>query len=564
MNRNSWYRQKSLPRQNGDSASFSKKSSGEPPVFELSVLKEEHTEWNSKEIVERSSLESSRKKQLEKENDNDDTSSILSISPKSIIIEAAPPSSDKASGEVFPFVKHFRGSAHYIANHRDSIAVYHLPVCFVMSSTASSSATSSLVEFMDDVALTWVLGMKIVLVVGSDSIKGNPSGTHHPISTEDLHSLESIAGRARFEIERHLGRALRLHREKEGGNIISGNFYSAQPFGVRNGVDYNHFGLVRKVFNREITGHLSRNDVVVLTSVGSSPSSGDVYSVNGWSLSSAVAGSLKASKIVYVSPHGQVILRHKVTSKIIQSLRLNDARALAASHGCLVSPTTGLLTNGIPLAGDAGITEALLQISYATHALSSDVKRAHIISPKDGSILQELYTRDGAGTMIAGNVYDGMRRAKYHDVPGILRLVEPHARAGILKERTPSQIEAGIKSYYVYTRDSLILAVGQLERFENARMEIGCLVVAKDYRSQGKGDAMLSFLERVSLRAGARVVFVLSTQSMDWFLERNYEEAGVEMLPHSRRSSYDYTRKSKIYRKEITERGLDATELTWT
>ena len=84
-----------------------------------------------------------------------------------------------------------------------------------------------------------------------------------------------------------------------------------------------------------------------------------------------------------------------------------------------------------------------------------------------------------------GNVYDGMRRAKYHDVPGILRFVESHARAGILKERTPSQIEAGIKSYYVYTRDSLILAVGQLDRFENTRMEIGCLVVAKDYRSQG-------------------------------------------------------------------------------
>jgi hypothetical protein len=52
----------------------------------------------------------------------------------------------------------FRGSASYIANHRGTIAVYHIP--------GELLAWEGFPGLMDDIALTWLLGMKIVLVAG--------------------------------------------------------------------------------------------------------------------------------------------------------------------------------------------------------------------------------------------------------------------------------------------------------------------------------------------------------------------------------------------------------------
>jgi N-acetylglutamate synthase-like GNAT family acetyltransferase len=100
---------------------------------------------------------------------------------------------------------------------------------------------------------------------------------------------------------------------------------------------------------------------------------------------------------------------------------------------------------------------------------------------------------------------------------------------GTLVERPKSTLEKEILSYYVFTRDGLILATGQLKRYEGGFAEIGCLVVSSEYRRGGRGDAMLGYLERLSLQCGATKVFVLSTQTMEWFVERGFREVPVEV-----------------------------------
>jgi amino-acid N-acetyltransferase len=51
---------------------------------------------------------------------------------------------------------------------------------------------------------------------------------------------------------------------------------------------------------------------------------------------------------------------------------------------------------------------------------------------------------------------------------------------------------------------------------------------------------------------------------MEWFIERGFDEVGVDMLPPSRQATYNYERASKIYMKRITSvRDLDADELFW-
>jgi amino-acid N-acetyltransferase len=144
-------------------------------------------------------------------------------------------------------------------------------------------------DLMNDVALSWLLGMKIVLVVGcrhqiekrvrrnNNSNNSKDDGLvavgiterHHGLRVTDEETLRIVkeeAGYVRFEVERQLARSLRVQGGTSGhgggsssssssssqtkssdggishgyydGNVVSGNFYSAQPFGILDGVDY--------------------------------------------------------------------------------------------------------------------------------------------------------------------------------------------------------------------------------------------------------------------------------------------------------------------------------------
>jgi amino-acid N-acetyltransferase len=491
--------------------------------------------------------------------------------------------------ELGGFVKMFRGSASYIANHRGTIAVYHIP--------GELLAWEGFPGLMDDIALTWLLGMKIVLVAGcrhqidlrleeeedgegddedDRGYSGKVMMSSIRVTDEDtLRVVKEEAGFVRFEIERRLAKSLRLHgglvkgSESLVGNVVSGNFYSAQPFGVIDGIDYCWTGFPRKVEVERIRQVHETNDIVLLTSLGVSPS-GEIFNVNSEFLAATVAGAVSASKIVYFNVHG-TSFQNKNTNKPVQNLRVSDAKNLLTHYNMKIHPKGFAL---VDLAGNSpqqqvlrtpGSMETLIKVGYSMVALEKGVKRAHILAPENGALVQELYTRDGCGTLISRDIYEGIRRADVNDVSGIYDLIDPLVRAGTLVPRPKSKLEKEITGYYVYTRDGLIVATGQLKRFEGGFAEIGCLVVNKDYRKGGRGDAMLGYLERLSLQCGAKKVFVLSTQTMDWFIERGFKEVSVESLPPSRQAMYNKKRKSKIYMKEIDgERDLDAAELWWS
>ena len=147
-----------------------------------------------------------------------------------------------------------------------------------------------------------------------------------------------------------------------------------------------------------------------------------------------------------------------------------------------------------------------------------------MISPGGGALLKELYTRDGEGTLISRDLYDGIRQAKIEDITGIQNIITPLIEKGFLIDRPADSLEKNINSYYVFTRDNTVVACGQLQRYSDTDIaEIGCLVVSKKYRGSGRGDAMLGFLERLCLQAGMKKVFVLSTQTMQFFIERGFE-----------------------------------------
>ena len=429
---------------------------------------------------------------------------------------------------------------------------------------------------MNDVALTWLLGIQIVIIAGCryqleqrlkqqhNSSESNNSLYNQLRATDSnmLRMVKEEAGYVRFEMERQLARSLRLQQGSThiDGNVVSGNFYSAQPLGVQDGIDYQYTGFVRRIEVDKIRQVHKQKDICLLSTLGVSPS-GQVFNVNSESLAAFTAGALGASKVVYFTEQ-DTYLKHLVHGNKIQSLRLKDARHLLQYHGVQVHRRGFVTQTKTNLT--AVELDMLLKIGWCTEAVELGVKRAHIISPQHGALLQELYTRDGSGTLISADLYEGIRQATVLDVNSIHTLISPLIRAGTLVDRPKATLEKDIGTYHVYTRDNDVVACGQVKIFEDGFAEIGCLVVSKTFRARGRGDAMLGYLERLCVKQNCTKLFVLSTQTMEWFVERGFSNASVEQLPPSRQATYNHQRKSKIYLKEIeSDRDLDASELWW-
>ena len=478
------------------------------------------------------------------------------------------------------FIEMFRGSANYIASHRNSLAVFHIP------GDLMDENPTGFRDLVNDISLSWLLGMKIVIVAGctfqvNKRHKQNNDGRHKHMGMvitdpESLRIVKEEAGYVRFEVERQLARALKSGSSGNkfngngngndgsnivGGHVVSGNFFSAQPFGVLDGVDYEYSGFVRRMEVNKIHQALQNRDIVLLTSLGFSPT-GEVFNVNSEYLAAYAAGELGASKIIYFLQKNAA-LRHKIHGSNIPHLRVNDGRNLLDLNGVRTETKGFVYMDNCPY--DYGAEQLfLVKMGWGMNALNAGVKRVHLISPYDGALLQELYTRDGTGTMISGDLYDGIHIATVDDAAAIHEIVTPLVEKGILVERSKAELERDIDQYHVYTRDGLLIACGQLKMFENGYAEFGCLVVNPLYRAKGRGDAMLGYLERLCVQNGATNLFVLSTQTMEWFVERGFDEVGVDSLPPSRQMTYNQDRASKIYLKKVnSERDLDASELFW-
>jgi len=321
------------------------------------------------------------------------------------------------SSSYYPFAAMMQGSAPYIADHAGKIVVFYLPGEYLDNKEASDA-------LLEDMALCWLLGMKLVIVTGNRySVAGEcpPDSCPMEYSHECHNSLkvtdratvrlvEEEAGYLRTEMERKLNRCLRAHGgtshslgDPTGappeGNVVSGNFYTAQRFGEVRGEDFQYTGFATETHTENIQQVLASNDVVLLSTVGLSRM-GDVVSVNGYHLAATVAASLEASKLIYLSNQG-CLLQKKNTDHPIQELPMSLAQRITKYHQVLCH-NTGFATfqkakESLPPAA----VELLLHLGWAAWAVDHGVERSHVVNPGDGALLEELFTsKNGANTCL--------------------------------------------------------------------------------------------------------------------------------------------------------------------
>src|SRR5690606_34695865 len=127
--------------------------------------------------------------------------------------------------------------------------------------------------------------------------------------------------------------------------------------------------------------------------------------------------------------------------------------------------------------------ELTLQLGAAQEASMNGVNRVHLIPyTYDGALLEELFTRDGSGTMIIDAHYEDVRMAGIHDVGGLINLLRPLEEEGILVYRSRERLESEIGRFAVIERDGMILACAALYPIpttgnELRSAEIACVAV---------------------------------------------------------------------------------------
>lgn len=427
----------------------------------------------------------------------------------------------------------FRDAAPYINAHRDR--------CFVVAFGGEAALQPDFSVLLHDLAILQTLGVRLVLVHGARPqiekrlmARGASMQYVNGLRLTDdvaLQAVKEAAGCLRAEIEAILSMGL-ANTPMSGARIrvSSGNFVTARPLGVRGGVDYQHTGEVRRVDVDGLRRHLAAGEILLLPPLGYSPT-GEIFNLSAEDVATAVASAIKADKLIFFSD--------------ISSLRDSESQPvtqLTADHAAAL------------MQGEHALSEELRgHLHSAVIACRQSVPRVHIVDRhRDGALLMELYTREGAGILVTGERFERLRPAGIEDVGGILELIQPLEAEGVLVRRSREQLELEIERFCVLEQDGMILACAALYPFLDERWgEMACVVVHPEYRRAGRAEALAEFIEAQARALDLTHLFVLTTHAAHWFQERGFERGEISSLPVDRQRLYNYQRNSRIFIKRL-------------
>lgn len=429
------------------------------------------------------------------------------------------------------FVTSIRQAAPYIQAHSGTTVV----IAF-----GGEAVEENFDSLVNDIALLNTLGIRLVLVHGArpqieQRLKQNRADIQYVNGlrvTDDpaLAAVKDAIGSLRVDIEAKLSMGLvNAPVATASIGVATGNFVTARPLGVRDGIDYCHTGEVRRIDATGIHQQLDAGRIVLLSSIGYSPT-GEVFNLSAEEVATAASVALHADKLVLlVEGDGLRDSRRR----FINQLSLHEAEQILRSRRKLSEEWHRHLANAID-------------------SCRRGVKRTHLLSRKqDGGLLLELFTRDGIGTLISAEIYEGLRTASIDDVGGIMKLIAPLEEKGVLVKRSRELLEMEIDHFLVVKRDGMIIACAALYPYGHDHAELACVAVHPDYRDTGRGDRLLAAIEQRSRSKGVKHLFVLTTQTAHWFRERGFKAIDVSRLPLKKREMYNYQRNSKAYIKAI-------------
>ena len=431
------------------------------------------------------------------------------------------------------FVHWFRAATPYIHAFRGKT--------FVLAFGGEVLTDGQFTRLAHDLNLLNSLGVRLVLVHGvRPQVEAHLTERQAAIRYVDglrvtdadaLACVKEAVGEVRVEIEALLSMGLPNSPMANADiRVASGNFVTARPLGVREGVDLQHTGAVRKINAAAIRQRLDDNDMVLLSPLGYSPT-GEIFNLSLEDVATAAAQALAADKLIFLMETDGV---QDAEGGLLHILTVPEAQHILKQHA--------------GLADDVGY-----YLPCAIAACQQGVGRVHMISRHvDGALLTELFTHEGVGTMLTPARLETLRTATIDDVGGILQLIHPLEEEGMLVRRSRERLEMEIERFIVLEHDGMLIGCAALYPFVDERAgELACLAVHPDYRGNARGDVLLEAAEKAARLAGLARLFVLTTHTAHWFVERGFVSANVSELPMQKQALYNYQRRSKVFVKTL-------------
>ncbi|ALO36515.1 N-acetylglutamate synthase [Colwellia sp. MT41] len=429
------------------------------------------------------------------------------------------------------YVKWFRNAAPYINAHRGKTVV------LMFGGEAVTHANFS--NIIHDISLLRSLGVKLVVVHGArpqieDRMKqrglaGKVVNNIRVTDAQTLVAVKDAIGSLRLHIEALLSTGI-VNSPMHGSQIrvSTGNFVIAKPMGVRHGIDYKFTGSVRRIDSDGINMQLDYGSIVLLSPIGYSPT-GEVFNLALEDVATQTAIALQADKLIAFTEDEGLIDK---SGQLIRSCSVRTVKTLLDDNDCHVRQ---LLLRSIIESSENG------------------VERCHCVSyQSDSALLQELFTRDGAGTLIAKDHKELISTATIDDVAGILELIQPLEEEGVLVKRSRELLEMEIECFMVLKKEDVIIACAALYPYPEAETgEVACVVIDPDYRNGNRGERIINAVELSAKKKGLTSLFLLTTVSGHWFREQGFIETSLERLPEGKKQMYNFQRNSQVFIKEI-------------
>jgi len=415
---------------------------------------------------------------------------------------------------------------------------------FVVAADGAVFGEESVSTMLLDLATLLSLNIRVVLVHGA-AAQVNELATERgvAISNDDGTGVTDSAtlGLSLDAISR-LGAQLMQQLSAVGLKAVTTNALKAHAAGIVGGIDLENTGRLDQVDSEALHSFLEGGMLPVVPPVGYD-SEGRAYRLNSDEVATALAVALGAEKILYLSaqPPSEIVQGEQEH----RQFRVGEAEKFVGNQEGKSDISRGLLS----------------KLHHAARACHGGVSRVHILDGRhDEALLLELFSNEGAGVMVYGDEYLGIRKASKADIADLLSVMRSSMEEGQLLERSYAQMEEQIEDFSVLVVDGNVVACVALHLYENEgeeekglQAELACLFVKKDHENQGYGQAMVAHAEQKAKQFGASLVFALSTQSWRWFTEQvGYQDQSDFVLPPRREQArLQSERNAKVLLKNL-------------
>lgn len=431
--------------------------------------------------------------------------------------------------------QNIRDVIRYIQRFNNAVIVIYLDDEIIDSPLFSSH--------LRDISLIHQAGLKIVIVPGArkriDQILSEfnipwECKNNTRITSENAISQIKMAA---FDVSNIVMTSLAAHQI----TATIGNWVRARSKGVLDGIDYGTAGEIDRLQTAAILNTLDNGSIPIFPCIGWS-STGKPYNISSITLAEKIAVELKADKLFFLMMNTEISKEKYI---IPEPIGLSEEAQIPAMNLDELALFLRANENSID-------TKTLFLLQTAENACRNGVTRTHIVNGSlDGALPCEIFSELGSGTMIYSQDYGSIRQMTQRDIPAVLTVMRPFIERQILLPRTDLQLAEKINDYIVYEIDGGIRACAALHIYSDNQAEIAAVAVDESFSNLGIGPKLIDFLVNRAKSKNAGSIFILTTQTADWFEKIGFTADKIESMPHERKQIWNPERNSKLFRLNL-------------